>query len=509
LHAQVTATINGTVTDPSGSVVANAKVVLTNDATQEKRDSTTNGSGFFSYPSLNPGSYSIAIDAAGFKSIEQHGIELNAGDIRGVPGLVLTVGSSSETVTVQENNQIIPVESGQRAAVLDAKDIENLTLEGRNISELLKVLPGVTSVANGISNGPSYNPVNVGSAGSAVGNGLNANGAPNRGGTSQLSDGVDVDDPGCDCNSIATINPDMTQEVSVQTSNFGADAAHGPVVINTISKSGGAQYHGTGYLYARNDVLNANDWQSNHSDTPRGAAHYYYPGGNAGGPIPFTHKTLFVWGGYERFLQNTGNANVLESFIPTPDMMAGNFTNTAANQTFCQGQLNATNTNGCNDLTGTILPDGTTVGVGTRPAGMIPSEFLDPGATALSSFWPKANANPASTPGGYNYRQVIPGIHDGWIYRLRVDYNFNQSNQFFISYQQGFDTALSQGNGAHIYWTPGNSIPYPGGGLFSTEYTKAIAGHFVHIFNSTLTNEAIVSWGYGNFPVGPSKASAA
>ncbi len=509
LHAQVTATINGTVTDPTGGVVPNAKVVLTNEATQEKRESTTNGSGFFAYPSLNPGSYSIMIDAPGFKSIEQHGITLNAGDIRGVPGLVLSVGSSQETVTVQENNQIIPVESGQRAAVLDAKDIENLALEGRNISELLKVLPGVTSVANGISNGASYNPVNVGSAGSAVGNGLNANGAPNRGGTSQLSDGVDVDDPGCDCNSIATINPDMTQEVSVQTSNFGADAAHGPVVINTISKSGGAQYHGTGYLYARNDVLNANDWQSNHAGTPRGAAHYYYPGGNGGGPIPFTHKTLFAWGGYERFLQNTGNANVLQSFIPTPDMMSGNFTNTAANQTFCQGMLNSSNTNGCNDLTGTILPDGTTVGVGARPAGMIPSEFIDPGALSLSSFWPKANANPATTPGGYNYRQVIPGIHDGWIYRVRVDYNFNQSNQFFVSYQQGYDSQLSQGNGAHIYWTPGNSIPYPGGGLQSLEYTKAVAGHFVHIFNSTLTNEAIASWGYGNFPVGPSNAAAA
>jgi hypothetical protein len=423
--------------------------------------------------------------------------------VKKIPNLAMDVGEAQETVTVQSSAQIIPVENGQRAAILDSKDIQQLALNSRNISELLKVLPGVTSVANGIGNGPMFSAIVVGVDQSAVGNGLNANGAPNRGGTSQLADGVDIDDPGCNCNAIATINPDMTQEAQVQTSNFGADAPRGPVVINTISKSGTAEYHGEGYFYARNDVLNANDWQSNHQGAKRGAAHYYYPGGNFGGPVPFTHKKLLFWGGYERFLQNTGNANTLTSFIPTADMMAGNFTNTAANMAFCQGTLNATNTNGCNDLTGTILPDGTTVGQGARPAGMIPTEFLDPGSMALAKIWPAANANPATTPGGYNYYQIIPGTHNGWIYRLRLDYNLNQNNSFFISYQQGYDSSLAQGNGAHIYWTPGNSIPYPGGGLTNQSYSKALAGHFVHIFGPTLTNEFIASWGYGNFPYGP------
>jgi Carboxypeptidase regulatory-like domain len=509
LRAQVTATINGTVTDKSGSVIPNAKVTLQNEATQEIRNTIANGDGYFAFPALLSGSYSIRIEAGGFKGLEQHGITVNAGDVKKIPNLTLDIGQAQETVMVSGSSQIIPVENGQRAAVLDSKDIQQLALESRNLTELLKVLPGVTSVANGISNGPMFNAIAVGVDQSAVGNGLNANGAPNRGGTSQLSDGVDIDDPGCDCNSIAILNPDMTQEVSVQTSNFGADAPHGPVVINTISKSGGADYHGEGYFYARNDVLNANDWQSNHNDIARGAAHYYYPGGNAGGPVPFTHKNLFFWGGYENIQQNTGNANILTSFIPTPDMMAGNFTNTAANQAFCQGTLSATNTNGCNDLTGTILPDGTTVGQGNRAAGMIPAQFIDPGALALAKIWPAANANPASTPGGYNYYQVQPGTHNGWLYRLRVDYNLNQNNSFFISYQQGYDSSLAQGNGAHIYWTPANSIPYPGGGLLNKSYSKALAGHFTHIFSPTLTNEFIASWGYGNFPYGSPNPSAA
>jgi hypothetical protein len=512
LHAQVTATLGGTVTDKSGSVIPNAKVTLTNDATKEIRSTTTNGDGYFAYPALLSGSYSIKIEASGFKALEQHGIVLNTGDVRKLSNLALDVGAAQETVTVQVNTQIIPVDSGQRAAILDTKDIQNLALGSRDLSELLKVLPGVTTAPNGLGNGAMFNFTQVSVGQSAVGNGLNANGVPNRGGTSQLSDGVDIDDPGCECNSIAIVNPDMTQEVSVQTSNFGADAPFGPVVINTTSKSGGAEYHGEGYFYARNDVLNANDWQSNHTVpvTKKGGAHYYYPGGNFGGPVPFTHKTLRFWGGYERFLQNNGNTNVLTSFIPTPDMMSGNFTATAANNAFCYGTGISPNvTNGCNDLTGTVLPDGTVVGQGSRPAGMIPAEFLDPGAKALSSFWPKANADPATTPGNYNYRQVIPGIHDGWLYRLRVDYNLNQSNSFYISYQQGFDQQPSQGNGAHIYWTPGNSIPYPGGGLQTKSFSKALAGHFVHIFSPTLTNEFIASWGYGNFPVAPSDPTAA
>jgi hypothetical protein len=505
LHAQLTGTISGTVYDSSGSAIPNATVTLTNEATAEKRDSVSNSDGVFVFPALQIGTYSLDIKAKGFKSLNQAGITLSAAEQRKLTDLNLTVGTVAETVTVQESSQIIAVDNGSRAAVLEAEDIENLALGSRDLSQLLKVLPGVTTAPSGTNNGPSYNFQNVGAAGATVGNGLNANGAPNRGGTSITVDGVDVNDPGCDCNSIATVNPDMTQEVSVQSSNFGADAEYGPVLINSLSKSGGSQYHGEGYFYARNNVLAANDWQSDNAGTPKGPASYYYPGGNAGGPIPFTAKKVLVWGGYERILQNLGNSNRLKSYIPTPDMLNGDFSNTPANAIFCvQGYGAAIHGNSCNDLTGTVLPDGTTV-----TNSMIPSQWLDPGAKALTSFWPKANQTPTQANNYYNYNQVIPGTHDGWIYRLRTDFHFNDANSAYISYQQGFDTAPSQGNGAHIYWTPSNAIPYPGGGLFSTEYTKAIAGHFVHTFSSTMTNEAIASWGYGNFPVGPANPSAA
>ena len=116
--------------------------------------------------------------------------------------------------------------------------------------------------------------------------------------------------------SVSIVNPEMVAEVSVQASNFGADTAFGPVVVSTISKSGGEQYHGEGYFDARNSVLNANDWRDNHQGVPQGPQAYYYPGGNFGGPVPGTHKKLLFWGGYERWLQNQGNANVLTCTFP-------------------------------------------------------------------------------------------------------------------------------------------------------------------------------------------------
>ena len=512
LHAQTTASLSGTVTDPTGAVIPNAKIMLTDEATGAQRQTVTNGAGDFTIPALLPGTYDVHVTATGFQGYEQKGIVLNAGAAAGLPAIKLTVGAAAQTITVRTSTQILPTINGEHAAVLSAQDIHKLALNGQDVTQLMKILPGVTTTPTGLSNSTGFSSVHTATS-SVVGISVVANGSPYRGGTTQLLDGVDVTDPGCNCQAMSAVLPDMVQEVTVETSNFGAESPFGPILISTISRSGGSQYHGEGYFYAKNDVLNANDWQSKHQGLKRGSAHYYYPGFNVGGPVPFTHKKLRFWFGYERDLQNTGNANVLKSFIPTPDMMAGNFNQTAANAAFCTGAGDLTKAallnNGCNDLTGTTLPNGQLAGPGTAYGSTIPSQFLDPGAKVLSSFWPKANANPATTPGYYNYYQAIPGTVNGWTYRIRVDYNPSPNTQMYISYQQGYTAELAQGNGAHIYWTPGNSIPYPGGGLSQLYYTKALAGHLVHTFGPNLTNELIAAWGYLNAPVGPNNPSAA
>jgi hypothetical protein len=343
----------------------------------------------------------------------------------------------------------------------------------------------------------------------------------NRGGSALLSDGANVIDPGNMASSVSIINPEMTAEVSVQASNFGADTPFGPVVVSTISKSGGERYHGEAYFVVRNSVLNANDWQSNHQNTPQGPQAYYYPGGNFGGPVPHTHKNLFFWGGYERWLQNQGNSNVLTSYIPTPEMMAGNFTtDNADNRALCPNGFYAKQSGTypqggwCNDLSGTVFPDGTTIPVNNdkvnpNSGNRIPAQFIDPGAAALAKIWPVANANPATSIGNVNYYQPIPNINNGWIYRFRIDYQWGPNTKIYGSYQQAFDTQLAQGNGAHLYWTPGNSIPYPGGGETQAFRGKSLAGHFVHNFSASMTNDLMAAWAFGAFPFVQPNPSAA
>jgi hypothetical protein len=526
-QAQVTATLSGTVEDQSGGVIPNAQVLLTNEATKESRAEQTNGAGLYAFPSLVPGNYDIKASAKGFKSKAVTGIVLNAGDVRTVPALDLTVGETTETVTVSATSEMIPVENGQRTDVLSSTDIENLALEGRDTTELLRVLPGTTVESGGLTNtAPMFNDLNVTVDDSAIGNGYDINGAVNRGGTAILSDGADMIDVGNMASSLTIIDPEMTSQVSVQASNISADQPFGPVVVSTISKSGSANYHGDGYFNARNNVLNANGWQQKAAGTALGPQHYYYPGGSFGGPVPGTHKHLLFWGGYERWLQNQGNQNTLTSYIPTPEMMQGDFSmDNADNQALCpDGFFQGTPPGGypggswCSDLGGTVLANGTTTATLPTPASTgtvtiggtpytvdngqkFPAGFLDPGAAALAKIWPKANVSPnPKVCSGCNYNQPIVNINNGWIWRVRMDYLLGDNTKIYGSYQQAYSSQLAQGNGAHLYWTPGNAIPYPGGGEPENSFGKTIAGHIVHNFNSTTTADFMAAWAFGSYP---------
>ena len=446
-YGQTTAQLTGSVQDASGAVIPGAQVTLTDEATGVARSVQSNGQGFYAFPALVPDSYTVKVTASNFQAKEVKGLVVHAGDERTIPPISLAPGAASTTVTVEATSEMIPTENGARISVLDSKQIENLVLIGRDTTELLKVLPGATTVSDSLTqNAPMYSDSNVTVQQSAVGSGININGAVNRGGTALLADGANVIDPGDMASSVSIINPEMTQEVSVQASAFGADTPFGPVVISTISKAGGGHYHGEAYFDARNSVLNANDWADNHRGIPQGPQSYYYPGGNFGGPVPGTHKHLFFWGGYERWLQNQGNANVLQSYIPTPEMMAGDFTtDNPDNLALCPQGFFPTTTSSypqgawCNDLSGTVYPDGTPAqassaltpfgSLGGNTGQKIPSQFIDPGAAALAKIWPKANVASSSNPSGYNYVAAIPNVNNGWIYRVRVDYQLGENNE--------------------------------------------------------------------------------
>lgn len=548
-NAQVTATLTGTIEDQSGGVIPGAQVTLTNEATKFSTVETSNGVGLYAFPSLTPGSYDIKASAKGFKATEVTGIVLNAGDIRTVPALDLTVGAESQTVTISATSEMIPVENGAHVDVLSAADIDNLALEGRDTTELLKVLPGTVTTSGSLTQtSPTFSDLNITVDEGGEGNGFYTNGSIYRGGTSILVDGAETIDIGNMASSLVIISPEMTSQVSMESSNMSADQPFGPLVVSTISKSGSANYHGEGYFNARNNVLNANSWQNKNQAnpakiTPLGPQSYYYPGGGIGGPVPGTHKHLLFWGGYERWLQNQGNANILTSYIPTPEMLQGDFsTDNADNVALCPNGFFQGATPGgypgsqwCSDLGGanfaTTVPGGYTGALPTPPAtGTYPNPcvsgspcyitdagqkfpagtLIDPGAAVLAKIWPKANITPsAGVCNGCNYRQPIVNIDNGWIYRVRMDYLLGDNTKIYGSYEQAFSSGFAQGNGAHLYWTPGNAIPFPGGGEVENNYGKVMAGHIVHTFSATTTNDFLAAWAFGSYPFTTPNPSAA
>ncbi len=239
--------------DSTDAVVPGARVTLINQATKDGRHTVSNGEGFFSFPGLVPGDYTVRVEATGFSNFEQTGIYILPGDKQYLSQVRLKVGAASESVTVEASAATITtVDSPEKSAVITSQDMKRLGTDGRNATELLKTLPGFAiRGANKVNNQAGYDPNVQTIANSATGN-YGANGmAPQTGGMSISSDGAQIIDPGDMGASVATVNMDMVQEVKIQTSNFGAGTAKGPIVINAIGKSGSQATHGSAYLYTR------------------------------------------------------------------------------------------------------------------------------------------------------------------------------------------------------------------------------------------------------------------
>lgn len=502
----ITGSVSGTVRDPSGAVVPKADVTLINEATNNTRTVLSDSAGYFTFAGVDTGTYSITVSATGFEPWKVIDVEMNAGEVRTVPDIVLKVGAATQTVSVTASSaQIVPIDTGTHAYAITSKDLQKLSLEGRDVSEVLKLLPGasVAAVTSPSSGGTSLDFSTVANVGGAVGNGIEVSGAPYRGGEGYLLDGVNIIDVGCNCYSIVTPNPDMVSEVQVLQS-FGADEPNGPVVISVTSKSGGDKFHGEGYFYARNQALNSNTWLNNYNKSPKQTGEWYYPGGNIGGPILIPHTTfnkagkLFFWAGYEYARQLLPTSTPFESYIPSAGMMAGNFTLSGnGNSALCPNGFVKGGTNWCGDPTGSLDASGNAVNPLALP--------VDPGAAAIMKLFPTPNANPATTPGGYNYVFPYSNPQNSYTWRGRVDYHINDNNKVFVSYQQGHTVFQTL---AHIYYNPAYDIPYPGGGLDEPNTSRAMTVNYISVIRPTLTNEFVFGWGWANGPTAPSHLSA-
>ena len=404
------ATLTGVVSDSSGSVVPNAKIVLKDTVSGSSRETTSNGEGYYTFASVPVGNYNLTVQAGGFREYKATGISLGGGERRN-DNVQLQVGAASEEVEVSaENIDIATTDSGEKSFSLETKELQNFVQVGSNAAEYIKVVPGF-GISNGTQNKSNYNGATIGiNANGDSGSQSPLNAAYSYNGLPQnsmdiVADGAHVSDPGCDCDTPVNPNSDFLQEFKVLTSNFSAEDQKGPIVITSVTKAGGSQFHGNAFFSARNAAMNANDWLNNFSDVQQPQDKYYYPGGSLGGPIiiPGTRfnknrNKLFFFTGFEYFYQvlDTG---LLRATVPTASELGGDFSPSSVAKEGAMtaagkppGQLNSA---ALAAFGGTTIPICTGTANGT---------CIDPNMLALTKLFPQPNADPNAT-GGYNYTQ--------------------------------------------------------------------------------------------------------
>ncbi len=459
LPAQFTsATLTGVVSDPSGAVVPQAKVKLVNEKSGDTRETLTNNDGYYTFAGMAVGdlTYKLVVEAKGFVTFDAPGISLLGGEKRNV-NIALKVGNTSETVEVLGvADSIVPVDSGEKSETLTTKELQNYVQVGSNAAEYIKIMPGF-GIQNGTNNKANYSGEVIGinangDAGSQspLNNAYSYNGLPGNS-LDITADGAHVSDPGCNCDTPVNPNSDMIAEFKILASNFSAENQKGPIVISSIAKSGGSEFHGSGFFYARNYSLNANDWVNNKDQVPQPQNKYYYPGGTIGGPvlIPGTRfnknrNKLFFFTGFEYFYQvlDTG---LLRATVPTAGELTGNFspaeiakegTITASGQ--APGALNA-------------------AALAMFPGGQIPSTMIDPNMVALMKLYPQANKDP-NTTGGYNYVQAETFNQNNTQWMSRLDYSISDNTKLFVRYNLQRET---QQFPVGLWWRQTDQVPYP------------------------------------------------
>ena len=496
-HAQsLFATLTGIVSDSSGAVIPGASVTLREEKSGSLRTSVTDNAGFFTFVSVSVGdfTYELTIETKGFDVEKLPGIVLLGGENRNV-NVSMKVGNTSETVTITGSvNEIVPVDSGEKSVTLTEKELQNFVQVGSNAAEYIKIAPGF-AISNGTSNKQGYSGQTIG---------INANGdsgsqSPLNGNFSSyglpagtldiISDGAHVSDPGCNCDTPVNPNADFISEFKINLFNFNAEDQKGPEVISTVTKSGGAQFHGQGFFSARNYVLNSNDALFNASGQGRPEDKYYYPGGDIGGPvvIPGTsfnhnHNKLFFFTGFEYFYQvlDTG---LLRATVPTASELGGNF---SPSSLAAEGNITAT---------GSAPSPLNAAALVKYPGGIIPQSMLDPNMLALAKLYPGANSNPNAN-GGYNYVQAENFNQNNWQSTSRVDYSISDNTKLFVRYNLQKEVQLFP---VGLWWRQTDQVPYPSS-VEGKNQSQAVTASLTHVFSPTMTNEFVFAYTYVGFP---------
>ncbi len=281
-----TGELSGVVTDPSGAVVANATVTLTNSATGEKRTTVTTPAGIYRFVALPVvGSYTMETAPKGFKTLKIANVVISVGTVTSYD-IQLEVGTGAETVTVEAGAQLIETQDSATSQLIDHRVWEQMPLEARNANDFINLVAGAVpeQLAGGTFRGAAVNGTRTGTGNYMV-EGIDNN--------EQGQGGVAVCGTACGQGGANTsISPDAIQEYRVITHGFSAEYGKGGgFVTDMVLKSGTNKWHGSAFEYNRVQALTANDWFSNDVGSRDHLVRNQF-GGSVGGPI-VNDKTFF------------------------------------------------------------------------------------------------------------------------------------------------------------------------------------------------------------------------
>jgi len=424
--------INGTVTDPSGAVVANADVKATNVATDITITATTTSDGAFSFQDLPLGTYKISVTASGFKSLAVDNVTVTAGSAYTLP-VKLSPGSAGTTVVeVSAAALTLDTTTAAQDNILPTESVQNVPMNGRDFTQFAAVQPG-------------YGGYSVGGFGSL--NGTRAN---------QMNwqiDGVDNNDfwhniPAVNQGGVAgiagVIMPlDAIDEFSAQTASNAEGGRNAGGIVNVVLKSGTNQLHGSAYYFNRNTVFGAATPFFNPSTLPPGVPHSKPPlrnenyGFSLGGPI-FKDKTFWFLS-FEKQKYTIGLSGL----------------NTEPSQAYVADALALVNAPVNNSSESPIS------------------------AQMVANFWPSYINNLPAQPS--NYFATNPSIGYSYNGVIKFDHNFNEKNHFSIRWFGGQGDQIAPLGGSAALATASSNLSY--------YFEKAP----IHVYNYAVTFNSVIS----------------
>jgi len=476
--AQVnTASLTGLVTDSSGAVVPDAAVTLTNTDTNISQTVNTSNVGYYVFPVLPVGNYSLKIQKTGFQTGASD-IRLDVGQ-RGRLDVQLKPGGATETVNVEASQVLLQTQEAAPGTVIENAIIRDVPLSARNWDDLLVQVAGVQA--------DRYTEQGGGTASGRTG-GMNVHGVRSLANNFVL-DGVDDNSISENVQELTTqsVRPsvDAIQEFRVSTDPYNAENGRaGGAMVSVTTKSGSNQFHGVAYEFLRNKVFDANDFFLNRAGKARPAHVQNQFGGAAGGPV--IKNKLFFFFNYEGGRNRLGTTRLTN--VPTASERIGDFSNAAAVANGIKGGAYSKLV----DNVGNCMGKGVAF-----PNNQIPSRCLDPVAVKILGLVPLPNTVPTSGALDISNFIRVPKIQDDAnSYIGRADYNLSSTNNIFVRY-------TSTRRFRYVPGAFGGIVDGTGTSAFGrlTMNADSAAIGWTSVISSTLVNDMHIGWNR-NYSVG-------